>query len=51
MEYKQAETKTNSYLRKCRAFNIFNSLEVPGQFFSRLRSYGLLLVLGKFLNC
>lgn len=48
---KQKQSKTNSYLRKCRAFNIFNSLQVPGQFFSRLWSYGLLLVLGKFLNC
>lgn len=48
---KQKWSKTNSYLRKRRAFHIFNSLQVPGQFFSRLWSYGLLLVLGKFFNC
>lgn len=47
----QKWSKTNPHLRERRAFHVFDGLQVPGQFFSRLWSYGLLLVLGKFLNC
>lgn len=48
---KQKGYKAKPHLRQRRAFHVFDSLQVPGQFFSRLWSYGLLLVLGKFLNC